>query len=456
MNKTTAAASAIPATLAQVTDESSSITALPAGVGRLLLAAGLIVGLGLGGFALWAGSVPLDRAIAGGGTLIVASQRQTVQPLIAGRIRSIDVAEGARVRQGDPVITLDSARAEAELASLRRQRVLARASVERLRAEMRGATALAWSPDLVAFAARSGAGDLLAVQHRAFGSRDGHARSGRVQAEARERQSAAELAGQRAMLTQVAEQRTLLETQVRTLEGLAASGHYPRIKVMELSRELAAVRASEARTRAEVVRLEQVRTESHAASQRLVSGIERDVQSELVDAEGRDAELLAREATLVDIIARSLLRAPVDGVVTGLAVHTIEGVVQPGQTLMYVVPEHEPFVVEARMPLAATERLAAGQMVRLRFVTMEHAATPVIEARVLTVSADRIDDPRTGEGHRLLRAELPDSEVTRLASAGIPLSAGLPVEVIVNVGQRTLASYLLKPLADGFAKALIE
>lgn len=429
---------------------------LPPGVGRLLAVAGLVISIGLGGFATWAATVPLDRAIAGGGSLIVTGQRQTVQPLIAGRIRSIEVVEGARVRQGDILLTLDSSRAEAELASLRRQQVLARASVERLRAEMREAPSLAWSDDLVEMAERAGAVDLLAVQHRAFGSRDGHARSGREQAEARERQGSAELAGQRAMLAQVSEQRALLEREVAALKDLASSGHYPRIKVMELSRELAAIRASEARTRAEIVRLEQVRSEAKAASQRLVSGIERDVQGELVEAEGRDAELTARTALLVDSIAQSRLRAPADGVVTGLAVHTVDGVVQPGQILMSVVPDHDPFLVEARMPLAATERLSAGQMVRLRFATMEQGATPVVEGRVETVSADRIDDARTGEGFLLLRASVPEGEVARLGAAGIVLRAGLPVEVIVSVGQRTLASYLLKPVGDGLARALIE
>ena len=429
---------------------------LPPGAGRLLLIAGLVVGIGLGGFAAWAAAVPLDRAIAGGGSLIVTGQRQIVQPLIAGRIRSITVTEGSRVRQGDTLLTLDSARAESELAALRRQRVLARASVERLRAEMRGAARLDWSAELQRMAEQAGAADLLAVQHRAFGSRDDHAKSGRAQADARERQSSAELVGQRAMLAQIAEQRLSLERQVETLDGLARSGHYPRIRIMELSRELATVRASEARTRAEVVRLEQVRTESQAASQRLASGIARDVQGELVEAEGRDAELTAREALLVDTIAQSRLRAPVDGIATGLAVHTVDGVVQPGQTLLSVVPDHDPFLVEARMPLAATEQLAAGQIVRLRFVTMEQGATPVVDGRVLTVSADRIDDPRTGEGYLLLRATLPDEALARLAAAGISLRAGLPVEVIVSVGRRTLASYLLKPLADGFARALIE
>lgn len=429
---------------------------LPPGVGRLLAVAGLVISIGLGGFATWAATVPLDRAIAGGGSLIVTGQRQTVQPLIAGRIRSIEVVEGARVRQGDILLTLDSSRAEAELASLRRQQVLARASVERLRAEMREAPSLAWSDDLVEMAERAGAVDLLAVQHRAFGSRDGHARSGREQAEARERQGSAELAGQRAMLAQVSEQRALLEREVAALKDLASSGHYPRIKVMELSRELAAIRASEARTRAEIVRLEQVRSEAKAASQRLVSGIERDVQGELVEAEGRDAELTARTALLVDSIAQSRLRAPADGVVTGLAVHTVDGVVQPGQTLMSVVPDHDPFLIEARMPLAATEKLAAGQAVRLRFATMEQGATPVVEGRVETVSADRIDDARTGEGFLLLRASVPEREVARLGAAGIVLRAGLPVEVIVSVGQRTLASYLLKPVGDGLARALIE
>lgn len=429
---------------------------LPAGVGRLLVIAGLVIGAGLGGFAAWAAAVPLDRAIAGGGSLVVTSLRQTVQPLIAGRIRTIAVAEGDRVRQGETLVMLDTTRAEAELASLRRQRVLARASVERLRAEMRGDATLVWSADLIALAQRAGAGDLLAVQHRAFGSRDGHARSGREQAEARERQGSAELAGQRAMLAQITEQRRLLETEVATLEDLARSGHYPRIRVMEQARELATVRASEARSRADVVRLEQVRQESRAASLRLASGLARDVQGELVEAEGRDAELLAREAALGDTIAQSRLRAPVDGVVTGLAVHTVDGVVQPGQALMSIVPDHEPFLVEARMPLAATEQLAAGQTVRLRFVTMEHAATPVVDGLVQTVSADRLDDPRTGEGYLLLRAAVPDDQVSRLAAAGVSLRAGLPVEVMVKVGRRTLASYLLKPLADGFAKALIE
>lgn len=415
-----------------------------------------IVVLGLGGFFAWAALAPLDQAVAGAGTLAVAQQRQAVQPLAGGRVQQLRVAEGSRVRAGEVLLRLDTEAAAAELAAVRRQHTLARAAIERLQAQLAGSATLDFSPGLQAAAGAADAADILAAQARLFTTRRANFDTELQQLRAREAQLQAELDGYREIGDRHTQQLAILEGQQASLAGLARDGYYPKLNMMDLERDIAEVRTEQARLRSDRARTASALREAQAVLARRLTEQRRELETERLEQERQAAELGARESALAQAVRQAEITAPVDGNVVGLGVHTVGGVVQAGQRLMEIVPADGPYVVEARFALAATERLAAGQAVRLRFVTMAQGSTPEVAGQVLTVAADRLLDERSGQPYLLVRVTLAPQEAQRLAAAGIELRAGLPVEVLVNVGQRTLLSYLFKPVSDGLSKALIE
>jgi membrane fusion protein, protease secretion system len=423
---------------------------------RPLLRRGLmLLVVGFGGFLALAAWAPVDQALPGVGSLAAASQRKAVQPALGGTVRALHVAEGNAVRAGQLLVELDSSAAQAEQAAARRQALLLAASRERLSALLQGQGALVFSAELKRDAAAlpEGAG-LLDTQAALFRSLAQGRRDGAAQLAARRAQLAREAEGQQAGLTEQRAQRDLVQQQTAQLEDLARQGYYPRLKLADAQRQLHAAQQEEARGKAELARLQEAAREADAAQSLRGVELQRDWQAELLEAERQGAQLAARLATLAQQIAQSRLLAPVDGTVVGLAVHTVGGVVQGGQTLMELVPRDDELVVDSRFPLVAGEKLHAGQPADLVFTSLDRTHTPTLRGRVLTVSADRLEDNRSGAGYLRVRVALAEGERARLR--GVELRAGLPVEVMVSLGERSLLGWWLKPLADRLGRAFSE
>lgn len=423
---------------------------------RPLLRRGLLLlVLGFGGFLAVAALAPVDQALPGQGSLAAASQRKAVQPAFGAAVRALHVAEGDRVRAGQLLVELDIAAAEAEHAAARRQALLLAASRERLAALLQRQGALAFSAALRRDAAALPDGaSLLDTQVALFRSLAQGQRDGVTQLASRRAQLARELEGQQAGLAEQRAQRDLVQQQTAQLEDLARQGYYPKLKLADAQRQLHASQHEEARGRAELARLYEAAREADAAQSLRGAELKRDWQAELLEAERQGAQLSARLAALAQQMAQSRLVAPVDGTVVGLAVHTVGGVVQGGQTLMELVPSDDELVVDSRFPLVAGEKLHAGQQADLVFSSLDRTQTPTLRGRVLTVSADKLEDNRSGAGYLRVRVALPDSERARLR--GVELRAGLPVEVMVSLGERSLLGWWLKPLADRLGRAFRE
>jgi HlyD family secretion protein len=146
--------------------------------------------------------------------------------------------------------------------------------------------------------------------------------------------------------------------------------------------------------------------------------------------------------------------APQPGFVHELAVHTIGGVITPGETIMQIVPVNDTLVVEARVQPADIDQLHTAQKAALRFTAFNQRTTPEIFGEVKTVAADLITNPQTGESWYTARIHIPPDELARLGN--IPLLAGMPVEAFIQTGERTALSYLVRPLADQIARAMRE
>jgi HlyD family secretion protein len=179
-----------------------------------------------------------------------------------------------------------------------------------------------------------------------------------------------------------------------------------------------------------------------------------EIVTELRDVDNKLAELEEQQITAKDELKRVEIRAPQAGVVHELALHTIGGVVAPGETVMMIVPVNDTLAVEARIQPADIDQVHPGQNAVLRFSSFNQRTTPELVAEVETVAADLVSNPQTGEAWYSIRARIPTNEMTKLGN--LTLLSGMPVEVFVKTGDRTAMSFLLKPLSDQLARAMTE
>ena len=160
-----------------------------------------------------------------------------------------------------------------------------------------------------------------------------------------------------------------------------------------------------------------------------------------------------RVAAAEDILRRTEVVAPVSGVVVNLQVHTTGGVIGPGDPLMDLVPGEDTLIIEARLPLTDIDVVRVGLPARVRFTSYNQRSTPSFEGTVSHVSADRIEDRRAQEAFYRVRVELAAGQEDLTA---LELHPGMPVEVMIRTGERTLLAYLLEPLRDSLGRALRE
>lgn len=412
--------------------------------------------VGLGGFLAWAAWAPVDQALPGSGVLSAAGERKAVQPAVAGALASLEVREGEVVRAGQVLMRLDVAPQRAELEAAQRQQLLARADSERLAALLADAPTLVFS-DALQRAAQTGAErEVLAAQRTLFVAQRLARAGDRREAAARTAGLAATHTGRQRDAEQQREQLALVEQQVRNLTELTESGHYPRVRLVDAQRQLGQIRIEGTRAVAEAHSAREALAEAQAATARRADEQRRTWEAEAVETQRQRAVLDAKVSALAHAVAHADVVAPTAGTVVGLAVHAAGAVVQPGQTVLELVPSDDALIVDARFELAAGEKLVAGAPADLHLQSLDRARTPVLRGRVLTVSADRLHDARSGHPYLRVRVAVPEPEAQRLAREGVVLRAGLPVEVFVRLGERSLLAYLVKPLLDRLAHAFVQ
>jgi epimerase transport system membrane fusion protein len=181
-----------------------------------------------------------------------------------------------------------------------------------------------------------------------------------------------------------------------------------------------------------------------------------EVVNQLSEVQSTLFDLRERERALMDRVDRTVIRAPEAGMVLGMKVHTVGGVVQSGAPILDIVPAASDLVVEAQVSPIDIDRVSAGKLADIRFSAFKSATTPVIEGRVEHISADRLTNEETGMPYYLARVELTEEGRHNLESANLILVPGMPSEVLINTGERTLLEYLVQPATNAFARSLIE
>jgi protease secretion system membrane fusion protein len=414
---------------------------------------GLGVGvLGFGGFLVWAAWAPLDQAVPGMGMVAVADQRKVVQHISGGRIEALQVAEGDSVQAGQLLLKLDARQVQAELDAAQAQLALARAALGRLEAASGGREKLPASalPTDARFQAIGQAQQsLLLAQQGARQAELQQLQAGKAQLEA-------ELEGHRRLAAGYREQLAILQQQRDALVELVAEGNYPKLRLLDLDRSIAELKTNIAHSESDALRTQRGIEESSAVLQRRRREQVRDLETERATLVHDEAALQARVVALSTGLQQTELRAPVAGQVVGLAVHTVGGVVAPGEKLMEIVPQDNALLVEAKLPVNMANKLKVGQTAQLHFSSSDRVRLPDLDGQLLTVSADKLEDQRSGTPYLLARITIPDGERAKLPTVNSPLRAGMPVDVLVRVGERSFLDYVMEPLRARWRQSLTE
>ncbi|MFK3906770.1 HlyD family type I secretion periplasmic adaptor subunit [Pseudomonas monteilii] len=411
-----------------------------------------IVLVTFGIFGTWAAFAPLSSAVHGSGFVTVQSYRKTVQHLEGGIVKELLVRDGDSVKKGDPVIVLDESQLSAEYESTRNQLIVARYKEARLRAERDQLDTI--PPVELKGTDSDRAKEALAGEQQVFVSRKA-SRLGEISVH---REQISQLKAQIGGLEEMIRTKQGLEKsysgEIKQLKDLLAQGFVDNQRLLESQRKLDMLRTEMADHKSTIAKTKLQISETELQIVQLDKKFSADVADELAQVQAQVFDLQEKEAALRDRLSRIVIRAPESGMVLDMKVHTIGGVVQAATPLMDIVPITSELVVEAQVAPSDIDRLELGKNADIRFSAFNNATTPVIEGKLTRISADRLMDERSGDSYYLVQVKVSDDGMKKLANR--KLQPGMPAEVLINAGDRTLLEYLLKPARNMFATSMIE
>lgn len=415
-----------------------------------LLAGLLLVGGGVVGSLAWAATAPLDSAAIAQGVVVVDGQRKSVEHLEGGIVRQILVREGAAVTAGQPLVILDDTQDRTLLDTLRGQLLALMAEEARLLAERDDAEAVTF--DAAAFAGADAR--VLDAQRAMFDARRATLTSQEDITTRRIAQLTDQKRGLEAQAEAAADQQALLEEELKAAQGLFDKGYERKPRILELRRKLSELGGARGEALAAMAEVEQKIGEARLQVLDLRARLLAEVTERLGSVQTRIAELREQARGLEDRVARAVVRAPRDGVVVDLAVHTEGGVVAPTGRLMDIVPTGDALIVEARLRPEDIDQVRPGLPSEVRLTAYHARTTPTLTGEIALVSADRLEDPRTGEAYYAARVRLSPEALEQ--AGDLTLQPGMPAEVMIRTGARTALDILVQPLRDSMRRSFRE
>lgn len=416
---------------------------------------GWIVIAGLfGGFGTWASVAPLTSAAIAPGTVVVDSNRKSVQHLEGGVIREILVRDGDVVEAGQVLLRLDGAGVRAALASLQPMLMTNKAQRARLLAEREGLAQIAFPEGLMEEAtANAATAHIPAGQQRVFETRRIALQGERALNANRLAQSRQRLAGLQRQLQAKGREMKLIAEEVSDQRQLLAKGYTTQRQVAAAERTMQQLDSEHADLQSKVEETKVLVARYELEDSQISKNFTEEVENELYRAEQEYYQLLERMRAIQDQYARLNVRAPVSGVVVNMVAHTVGGVIAPGSLILDIVPRNEKLMIEAQVRPSDIDGVKTGLSADVRFPAFDGTQTPRLTGTVTTVSADRLIGAG-GTTYYLVRVQVDEAELARLG--GRTLIPGMPAEVLINKSERTLLSYLLAPIVHNIWTAFRE
>jgi len=411
----------------------------------------LMLTVGVGG---WATTTELSGAVIAPGSMVVDSNVKKVQHLTGGIVGELMVRDGQHVRSGEVVLRLDETITRTNLAIVTKGLDEMTARKARLASERDQAEDVAFPAALLARANEPDVAAAVASERKLFELRRSARLGQKAQLKERIAQLDEEVRGYAALQAAKAEELELIGRELESVRGLWSKNLVQLNRLISLEREAARLKGERAQSVSAAAQSRGKISETELQIIQIDQDLSSDVAKELREVEGKIGEFSERKVAAEDQLKRIDLRAPQDGVVHQLAVHTVGGVVTAGDPVMLIVPEADALSVEAKVSPQDIDQLHLGQPAGLRFSAFNQHTTPEINGAMSHISADVSADQRSGQNFYTVRIAIRSDEIARLGN--VKLVPGMPVETFMKTYDRTVLSYFTKPLQDQVLRAFRE
>ena len=423
-------------------------------IGAPLAAGAFLLIAFFAGFGGWAALAPLSSATVAEGVIRVETHRKTVQHLEGGIVREILVNEGDKVTAGQILMRLDKTQSGTTVSVLQDQQDALLALQARLEAERDGLDAIQFPPELSARQSDPKVATVVGGQQKIFDTRRQSLRAQLGILSQRVEQLGSEIAGHKAQLVSANEQIQLTQEEIATVTDLLNRGLERKPRLLALQRQQSYLEGSRGEQLGAIAKAQQEIGEAKLQSADLLDKRSSEIALELRDTQSRLLEIRQKLGAAVDVDNRMEVVAPVSGQVVDLKVHTLGGVVRPGDALLDIVPQSDELVVEARVRPVDIDAVHAGQSAQVALTAYKQRTTPRLDGRLATVSADALIDESRHISYYSAEIHIDSSELAKLN--GVQLYPGMPAEVMIVTGERTLLQYFIQPVIDSFHRAFRE
>ncbi len=432
----------------------TSKTELRRSIRRHSLAGLALVVVLAGGVGGWAGTMSLSGALIAQGAVVVDSNVKKVQHPTGGIVGELRVREGDRVKLGDIVVRLDDTVTRANLAIVAKGLSELAARKARLESERDGDETIKFPAELLQRIDDPDVASAVDGERKLFELRR-NARTGQ-KAQLRQRidQFKEEVRGYQAQRESKERELKLIAREMEGVNELWKQKLVALTKLTQLERESARLEGEAAQLIAQSAQVAGKISEIELQILQIDRDLSSEVAKETREIDAKIGEFVERKVTAEDQLKRIDIRAPQDGAVFQLAVHTVGGVITAGDAIMLIVPESDKLLVEAKVNPQDIDQVKIGQNALLRLSAFNQRTTPEIYGQITRISADTSVDQRTGASYYTVRISLPPEEIARLDD--VRFVPGMPVEAFVQTGERTMLSYLAKPLHDQLMRAFRE
>ncbi|TKT76745.1 HlyD family type I secretion periplasmic adaptor subunit [Aquamicrobium sp. LC103] len=404
-------------------------------------------------FLTWGYMAPLSSAAIAEGSLQVQGQRQSVEHPYGGVISRLLVAEGQHVERGQALIELDVTEARAKFDIANAEVVALLAEQARLICERDSAGPACLEDFEKENQPRPGMEEAIANERAVMLAREQQYDAEKGMLSSKVVQLREKISGLSAQVEGLSRRGASLDEEIAGARELLVSGYTPRTRILELERASAQMLADKGSQMAEIASAKEAISEAELAVAKLDRGWISDITDQIRRTQSSLAEARPRFDAAQDVMNRTVLKAPVSGSIVGLSVFTEGGVIQAGARLMDIVPDDNPMIVEARLPLSDINYVQPGLEADIRLIGIPRNDRPQLRGEIISVSADKLTDSTSGASYFSVRTKL---NVEDAEKSKVRLQPGMPAEVVVTTKSRTLAAYLLGPLLDEIGYAFRE
>jgi HlyD family type I secretion membrane fusion protein len=401
------------------------------------------------GFGLASALIPIGGAVIASGQVGVESHVKKIAHPSGGVVAEIFVQNGQHVRKGEVLMRFDDkvTGADAEYSSLSVDQMLAQRA--RLEAERLGAGSVVFPKELLRNDAS--ARQAMADEEKLFAIKRSEQAGLSAQLQSRIRQYEQQISAYEAQIRALEQQTALIEPERQGVKELWDKDLVTISRLNQLERTAVDMQGSVGALRANIAQTQARITEAREQIIQLGQTRRSEAGTELAQVNGTLNQQQVRSVSAVDAQGRSVLRAPYDGVIDKLAFNTIGGVVRPAEVIMEIVPDSDQMLVEGAVSPSDIDQVRLGQKARIRFTAFNNTATPEISGEVIVVAADRTTDPEGKVSFFPVRVAIDESQLKKYPE--LALKPGMPAEVFIETGDRTMISYITKPLRDQFERA---